>query len=486
MSLPSPHQSTDPAGRPAAYRVLVVDDEEAMRDEIAAALRIAGFQTATASDAETALAALAAGPDIAVVVSDVRMPGRSGIALAEEIRELRSGQAAVEVLLLTAFSGIVEAGDAMRAGICDLLQKPTSTRAITAAVGRAMDRAASRRRVAWAAEQERLDRVALYRAAPVGLGWIDRNLRLVRANPMLADQFGLSEGADLTLLWADAPGVRSTLEPRLRSMLDMCGAQMDASSGQRLRLEMPVLGKTSAPRVLDLRLYPVPDAAMPSRVAAVGLACVDVTAEEALLRELDHRVKNAFAVCLSLIHGAGRSAAGKDLTSVIKDLAGRIKALARAHDLVRPAVRGAVDIAASHGVPLDTLLKEILAPYADELADEGRIAMRGPAVDVGPLAAPGLALVLHELATNAVKHGALSSQAGHVSIAWAFKQGLLTLNWKENGGPALAGPPEHQGFGARLMRQADLGSSGQKVTLNWSCTEGLQAHLTVPLQRLGL
>lgn len=328
--------------------------------------------------------------------------------------------------------------------------------------------------------------MALYRSAPVGLGRIDRDLRLVRANPMLAEQFGLSEGAAITLLWADAPGVRSTLEPRLRSTFDVRDAQMEASSGHRLRLEMPSRGRTSAPRVLDLRLYPVPDAAMPSRVAAVGLACVDVTAEEALLRELDHRVKNAFAVCLSLIHGAGRSAAGKDLASVIQDLAGRIKALARAHDLVRPPVRGAVDIAASHGVPLDTLLKEILAPYADALANEDRIAMRGPAVDVGPLAAPGLALVLHELATNAVKHGALSSQVGRVCIAWTAEEDLLTLTWKENGGPALSGPPQHQGFGARLMRQADLGSSGQKVTLNWSCNEGLRARVTVPLQRLRL
>ena len=464
----------------AACKVLLVEDDGPLRGELAAGLEACGFSVLTAADAEAALAALAVEPEIAVVVTDIQMPGRSGIALAEQVLATQQPGRALEVILLSGRAALEDAQRAVRASAFEFVRKPVRLAEIAGIVGRAMARALERRRAALEAEQQRLEREALYAAAPVGLGRIGPDLALTGSNAALRDLIGLAEGAGIGQLWAGAPAVRDDLDPALRRIL----AGGPAAAPERHRLEPARTDRRRAdwPQVVELWLYPVPEAAAPDRVAAIGLACLDVTAEAALLRELDHRVKNAFAVVLGLLQGAARSAAGQDAGSFARALTGRVMALSRAHDLVRPAIAGAPSVAPATATTLTELVGAVIEPYLG-VETAPRISVSGPLVAVGARAAPGLALVLHELATNALKHGALSTADGSVSLGWRVDEDVLAIDWREAGGPPLEGAPTRSGFGARLMRQADLGGSGQRVALDWSDPAGLRARVTVPLAK---
>lgn len=125
-----------------------------------------------------------------------------------------------------------------------------------------------------------------------------------------------------------------------------------------------------------------------------------------------------------------------------------------------------------------TLARAVLAPFDDS---GGRIALQGPEVPLGFRATPGLALVLHELATNALKHGALSAPAGWVELAWATDADSLTLGWREEGGPPVTGPPARPGFGLRLLGQPNSGGVRLRTVLDWSSPSGLQASITLAL-----
>lgn len=143
---PSPSGEPAPAAAPRTENcVLLAEDDDALRDEIASLLESAGFTVRQAANAEAALVALADEPAIAVVLSDVRMPGMSGISLAKEIRATRTGRAAVEVVLLTAYLSWAEEAGARQIGAFALLTKPASVSEIVAAVRGAMICAHSRR-----------------------------------------------------------------------------------------------------------------------------------------------------------------------------------------------------------------------------------------------------------------------------------------------------------------------------------------------------
>jgi two-component sensor histidine kinase len=464
--------------------VLVVDDEAPLREELAALLRDSGFLLRTAGSAEDALAQLAIAPDIAVVLTDIRMPGLSGIALAEQILAVRAPGRAVEVVLLTAKASLDDATRAMRAGAFDLLLKSRGLDTVAATVGRALERALERRSAELAAEQERIALQALHAAAPIGLGLVGHGLRLDRANAALVELLGIAEGADLQCLWEAVPAAREALETPLRAIL----AGADAPAGN-IRLEFRTRPGTAGGvrRVINLHVYAVPAADGSGNVFAAGLACLDVTAETMLLLELDHRVKNAYASFLGLMQATARSASGDPAREtakeeMAKDLGQRVAALARAHDLVRPSITGAQRPGSPRGGELAALARVILVAHGG--GPGGRIAIRGPAVTVGPRTAPGLALVLHELATNALKHGALSVERGSVALTWTVEAGIVRLEWAEAGGPRVTGPPAQPGFGSRLLRQADLGALRQGVALDWSDPLGLHARLALPVAAL--
>jgi two-component sensor histidine kinase len=157
---------------------------------------------------------------------------------------------------------------------------------------------------------------------------------------------------------------------------------------------------------------------------------------ETLFAEVDHRVKNVIAVVQSIASQSARRAVS--LEGFMKAFTGRLKAMGSAQELLTAARwRGA----AIHNLAAAEL--SALAP--------GRIRWEGPDLTLTPRAASALTMALHELAANAVKHGALSTDAGEVLLSWRrAEDGRLELDWAETGGPPIS-PPSHRGFGLTLL-----------------------------------
>jgi PAS domain S-box-containing protein len=195
--------------------------------------------------------------------------------------------------------------------------------------------------------------------------------------------------------------------------------------------------------------------------------------ERLLAREVDHRAKNLLAVVQSIV----QLTRAEDIRGFTRSLSGRIQSLARAHSL----------LAASRweGADLQQLMTEELAPFAAR--GSGRVSISGPAIKLRPEAAQALALVIHELATNAAKYGALSGEAGQVEIEWAMAAGSeaprLCIRWRERGGPAVAGAPTRRGFGSTVMQASVERQLKGKVRLEWE-PGGLRCELALPAEQI--
>ena len=132
------------------------------------------------------------------------------------------------------------------------------------------------------------------------------------------------------------------------------------------------------------------------------------------------------------------------------------------------------------------LIRTILSPYVDpsEAGADPRVRIDGPEVAISGDAVTNLAMILHELATNAAKYGAFSVQAGQVHISWAAPGGRLALSWEERGGPLLNGGPASEGFGSQLARRSVNALDGE-LNLDWR-PAGLIARISAAKERLTL
>lgn len=196
-----------------------------------------------------------------------------------------------------------------------------------------------------------------------------------------------------------------------------------------------------------------------------------------VLRELNHRVKNLFAVAVGMVTMTARTSGTTERMAAT--LTGRLRALAEAHELIRPNV-SSVDQKATH-TSVAALIDRVLAAHVSDRALQLR--MEGPDVLVGATGATSLALVFHELATNAAKYGGLSDPSGQISITWRTEGQNMILNWIERGGPALTGAPERKGFGADLAMMSAKGQLGGAIAYAWK-PEGLEIELRASLERL--
>ena len=199
-----------------------------------------------------------------------------------------------------------------------------------------------------------------------------------------------------------------------------------------------------------------------------------------LLKEMDHRIKNLFAIVGGVVTLTARSAATPQEMAVT--VQGRLGALASAHQLIRG---GQPDLRKES--TLAVLVQAIVSPHVDFSVndDDVRAIITGPEISIGGNAVTSLALVLHELATNAVKYGGLSTPNGRVSVAWSVKEDMLVLSWQERGGPRIKGPPDHEGFGSTLARSTVNGQLDGQFEFQWN-SEGLTAFISVPTARLSL
>jgi PAS domain S-box-containing protein len=213
----------------------------------------------------------------------------------------------------------------------------------------------------------------------------------------------------------------------------------------------------------------------------------DITAEKSaeaqrqlLLAEMNHRVKNSLTAVMAIARQTLRNESTD--AAAWQGFEARIMAMARANDILAGDRWAGADIA--------SVVNEALGAFG--AADEMRFRVTGPAVDITAYAVVSLSLVLHELATNATKYGALSLPQGSIDIGWRLVDGpkgrMLAVDWRESHGPLVHAPRQH-GFGTRLIERM-FGSNGQRARLMFR-PQGLQCQLLVALatdagDRLGL
>ena len=197
---------------------------------------------------------------------------------------------------------------------------------------------------------------------------------------------------------------------------------------------------------------------------------------ELLAGEMSHRVKNLLAIATSLTHISRRSATS--LEEMARDLIERLTALGRAHDLVRP-LPGREGKAALLG----DLLSILLAPYDNPEAFAGRIRVAVPRMGIGEGTATTLAMVIHELATNSVKHGALSVPEGTLDVSASCDGTHLSLIWAEDGGPSVKGTPEMSGFGSKMVARSMSQQFDGGLNYDWQLS-GLVVTLRMRKDRL--
>jgi PAS domain S-box-containing protein len=208
----------------------------------------------------------------------------------------------------------------------------------------------------------------------------------------------------------------------------------------------------------------------PARIVGV---VVDVTERERaeekqrlLMREIDHRAKNALAVVQAVVR-LTRAERKEDFAAAVE---GRIHAIARAHNLLAASSWSGADLRA--------LLRDEAAPYGD------RIRLSGPDLTLDSDAAQPLGLVMHELLTNAAKHGALSVPQGRVEVSWVLEgePNRLHLRWAEHGGPPPK-PPESGGFGSTLLTATIERQLYGRLRQEW-LEEGLSCEIDLPAGRV--
>lgn len=194
--------------------------------------------------------------------------------------------------------------------------------------------------------------------------------------------------------------------------------------------------------------------------------------QDVLLREINHRIKNLFTLTSGLISLSARNAVSVEELAV--DLRARLKALADAHDLTLPDLKHA-DLGGST-TTLASLMRVILAPH--EVGDAPRIAIGGGDAPIGARALTSLALLLHELATNAAKYGALSTPKGHLSVDISASDDTLQIQWTEATGQNVPAGTFNDGFGTALEK-AVLRGLDANICRTWR-QDGLSLTLRIP------
>ena len=242
----------------------------------------------------------------------------------------------------------------------------------------------------------------------------------------------------------------------------------------------PLRGKDGQHRWFLSRALPIRDAE--GRVTLWFGTNTDITEQrradevrQILAREVDHRAKNALAVVQSLLRLT--PARGEEARRFATAVADRVSAMARAHQLLS-ADRWA-------GAELKALVQEEMAAY--QIGGSSRVQISGPSVRLPPDAAQPISMLLHELATNAAKYGALSAPGGQVQVTWEYDakaDGDFRLDWRETGGPPVTSPPSDtpRGFGSKLIEMTVVQLSG-RVEFDWKPT-GLCCTLRIPASQL--
>jgi PAS domain S-box-containing protein len=310
----------------------------------------------------------------------------------------------------------------------------------------------------------------IYAHAPVGLCVIGKDFRYLRINKRLAEFNGVP--------------VQAHLGRTVREVVPVLADQSESLIETIVRTGEPILnvefeGETpaqpGAKRSWISHWSPLKDEN--GRVTAVNVVVEETTErrqqeeqQRILVRELTHRSKNLLSVVQAIVRQTARHAGGVE--EFTTQLDSRIEALSQAHDLlIEQNWRGAA---------LEDLVAGQLYPFVESQIE--RVAMSGPSLFLHAQATQHLALALHELATNACKHGALSVPSGTVRIDWNFEIGdggrkKFSLRWAEQGGPAVR-LPKRRGFGTLVLERLTRSGLGGCAELSYG-PEGFRWDLSI-------
>jgi two-component sensor histidine kinase/DNA-binding response OmpR family regulator len=462
--------------------VLLVDDQPDKLLAYEVILGGLGENLVKTSSAREALAYLLKN-DVAIVLIDVCMPELDGFQLAAMIREHPRFQKTAIIFISAIQIGDVDRVRGYELGAVDYVPVPVIPEVLQAKVRVFVELFRKTREL----EQLnlKLERRVVERTAELEAS----NARLLeseqgRSLALAAGQMGSWEWevGSTELKWdegqyrifgVDPRGFEPSVANARRLIhaddwhaLEQAVARM-SKSAKTQHTEFRVLRSNGETRWCTGTAAPSVDAT--GRVARISGVTIDVTdrkeAEERqnlLAREVDHRARNALAVIQSII----RLTRAKSVDEYVAAIEGRIKALARAHTLLSDSRWNGADLA--------TLVGEELAPYRTG----DKVIIGGPDISLEPSTAQGLALALHELATNAAKHGALSSETGRIGLAWQLRPDALVLNWTESGGPPIA-PPVTKSFGLRVIRASIEQQLEGETAFDWN-PKGLRCNLSIP------
>ncbi len=257
-----------------------------------------------------------------------------------------------------------------------------------------------------------------------------------------------------------------------RAVLDRMRAAFEA--GEAFQAEAVNYRKDGSTYVVEWLITPVRDA--DGRITRWVSAQRDVTQRRAyedrqalMVRELHHRVKNTLATVQAVVNATARSALR--IGEFTQALSGRIASLARTHALITEDL----DQVAS----FEDLLRAELGPYDEK----GRLILDGPRIVLPSELAVPIGMALHELTTNALRHGALADPNGRVQVTWWVEDGIsgrgLRWDWAEHDGPPV-GHPTREGFGHRLLNKVLATQTGAEVDVAFA-PDGLRVSVRMPL-----
>jgi PAS domain S-box-containing protein len=486
-----------------SINILIVDDEPKNLTVLETVLSNPAYRLIKAESADQALLALLA-DEFALLILDIRMPGVTGIELAQMIKE-RKKTSQIPIIFLTAYYNEDQhVLEGYGAGAVDYLHKPVNADILRSKVAvfaelyrmqreikisnHTLLAEVTERRRAQDQLRELNDRLeqrvtertlalrtsaALLQAATdnasVGLATVNRELRYSFANPAYCRLFALPhdivERQSLEVL---APGNAQQLAPLLKRAL----------GGERNSCELSQ-PKNDAGESNYYSVVCEPERDTEGAIVGVVIVVVDITerrrSEEhirLLLSEVNHRSKNM----LSVVSAIARQTKAPNQEEFVKRFLGRVQALAASHDLLAKSKW--------RSIAVSELLGAQLAHFGELIGR--RILFDGPPLDLSVSGAQCIGMVIHELATNAAKYGALSNQDGWVEIAWQVEKcaegDRFAISWIELGGPPVV-TPSHRGFGSTVIKSmAEVSLEGQ-VQLDF-IPSGLWWQLICPAWRI--
>lgn len=445
---------------PDLVRFLIVDDLPENVRALEALLRQDGLVIDTAASGPEALELLLK-HHYALALLDVQMPEMDGYELAELMRGTERTRH-VPIIFITAVA--TDEGRRFRgyeAGAVDYIFKPVDPLVVRSKakvfyeIGK-QQRELNRQRDELQATSLKLSE-ALHRLqahsdnSPLAIVEFDPELRIV----------GWSKGAERVFGWSSKEMVGRRLQDLGWLPADQTDRLIDDLTGSmadrlhRRGVESARMAHRQG-NILECEWYSSVLRDITGRPVSLNVQILDVTerrrAEETqhlLIGELNHRVKNTLASVQAIATQTLRHTASPGEFS--KTFSGRIQSLARAH--------GMLSATTWQGARLDELILDQLRLGT---IDEARISITGPEVSLAPASALRLALIFHELSTNANKYGALSTPEGRISLTWSTAADTLRISWVETGGKGIRAPTR-RGFGSALIEQSIAADSGRAV-----------------------